>query len=46
MQEGFTALIAASSAGHIECVKLLLDHGADIHLADPVLTFVVNNCVF
>jgi len=36
VQEGFTALIAAASAGHIEVVKLLLDHGAEINTTDPV----------
>ena len=35
-KEGFTALIAASSAGHLDCVKLLLDHGAEVNTADPV----------
>jgi hypothetical protein len=37
-QEGYTPLIAASSAGKLECVQLLLDHGADVNIADPVIS--------
>ncbi len=40
-KEGFTALIAAASAGHIDCVKLLLDRGAEVNTADPVSIFTV-----
>lgn len=36
VQEGYTALIAASSAGQLECVRLLIQHGADVNTADPV----------
>ena len=35
-QFGFTALMRASSGGHIECVTLLLDKGARANLSDKV----------
>eukprot|EP01032_Pedospumella_encystans_P024627 gene24627-27848_t len=34
LQEGFTPLIAAASAGHIECVQKLLECGAEIDKED------------
>lgn len=46
VQEGFTALIAAASAGHIEVVKLLLDHGAEIITADPVCPVSLFDSIF
>jgi ankyrin repeat protein len=36
VQEGYTPLIAAAGAGQLACVALLLDHGADVNIADPV----------
>ena len=36
LQAGFTALYMAAQEDHAEVVKLLLDHGADQHLATPV----------
>jgi ankyrin repeat protein len=38
LQEGYTALIAAVSAGHYDCAKVLLSHKADVNLSDPVST--------
>ena len=32
---GFTALLFAARGGFTECAKILLDHGADVKLADP-----------
>ena len=36
LQYGETALMMASSGGHVECVKLLLDKGASADLSDRV----------
>ena len=36
LQYGETALMMASSGGHVECVKLLLDNGASADLSDKV----------
>ena len=35
-QSGGTALMAASWAGHMKCVKVLLDRGAEINMQDKV----------
>jgi hypothetical protein len=35
-QEGFTALIAAAREGHSDCVRVLLDAGADKNATDKV----------
>ena len=31
-----TALMKASESGHMECVKVLLDRGADVNMQDMV----------
>ncbi len=36
LQDGETALHSASSNGHIELAKLLIDRGADIHAKNNV----------
>ena len=36
LQDGETALMKASEAGHIECVQVLLDKGADVNMQDNV----------
>ena len=41
-QAGFTALYMAAQEDHVDVVKLLLDHGADQHLATPVSFTLVN----
>ena len=38
LQDGDTALIRASAYGHVECVKVLLDRGAQANLQDKVST--------
>lgn len=35
-QNGLTALLAATSAGHTDIVKLLLERGADVDCADSL----------
>ena len=32
LQDGWTALIKASEAGHMECVMVLLDKGAEVNM--------------
>ena len=36
LQSGQTALMEASIGGHVECVKLLLEKGADVNHKDRV----------
>ena len=36
VKAGFTALYMAAQENHAEVVKLLLDYGADQHIATPV----------
>ena len=36
LQRGQTALMKASSGGHVECVKLLLEKDADVNHKDDV----------
>ena len=35
-QGGRTALMRASLAGHVECVTVLLDRGAEVNMQDEV----------
>jgi len=41
VQQGFSALIAAAGQGHIVVINFLLDHGADLQLADPVSIIII-----
>ena len=36
LQYGWTALMKASEAGHMECVQMLLDKGAEVNIHDKV----------
>ena len=37
LQQGnYTVLIAAASGGHLDCVQLLVENGAEVNTADPV----------
>ena len=36
LQDGATALIKASKAGKVECIKLLLDRGAEVNMWNKV----------
>ena len=38
LQDGYTALMLASGYGHVECVNVLLDRGAQANLQDKVST--------
>ena len=44
LQRGWTALMMASKAGHMECVQVLLDKGADGNMQDKV-SGVIIHCV-
>ena len=39
LQDGGTALMMASERGHMECVKALLDKGADVNIQNNVSAF-------
>ena len=43
LQRGETALMMALEKGHMECVKLLLDKGADVNM--PWVSGVIIHCV-
>ena len=46
LQDGRTALMKASEAGQVECVKVLLDRGAEVNIQDTVsLSGVIIHCV-
>ena len=42
LQYGKTALMIASVAGKVECVKVLLDKGAEVNMQDEVSGVEVN----
>ena len=44
LQDGWTALMMASDAGHIECVNVLLDKGADVNM-QSLVSGVIIHCV-
>ena len=44
LQDGWTALMMASKAGHMEFVQVLLDKGADANIQDRV-SGVIIHCV-
>ena len=44
LQSGETALMKASRAGHMECVKVLLDKGAKVNIQGKV-SGVIIHCV-
>ena len=41
LQSGCTALMKASETGHIECVQVLLDKGADVNMQIVVSGFII-----
>ena len=44
LQDGLTALMKASGAGHIECVQVLLDIGADVNIQHKA-SGVIIHCI-
>ena len=44
LQVGRTALMKASEVGHMECVQVLLDKGADVNMQSKV-SGVIIHCV-
>ena len=44
LQDGATALMKASKAGKVECVKVLLDRGAEVNMQHKV-SGVIIHCV-
>ena len=44
LQDGWTTLMMASQAGQVECVKVLLEKGADVNMQDMV-SGVIMHCV-
>ena len=42
LQVGQTALINASKAGQVECVKVLLDRGAEVNMQDNVSGVIIH----
>ena len=44
LQKGWTALMMASKAGHIECVQVLLDKDADVNMQTWVCGVIIH-CV-
>ena len=44
LQDRGTALMKASAAGHMECVQVLLDKGADVNMQSNV-SGVIIHCV-
>ena len=44
LQDGLTALMRALVAGHMECVQVLLDKGADVNMQRKVSDVIIH-CV-
>ena len=42
LQDRWTALMSASLAGHMECVKVLLDKGAEANIQDTVSGLIIH----
>ena len=43
LQDGWTAVMRASRAGHMECVKVLLDMGAEVNIQDKVSGVIIDS---
>ena len=44
LQDSQTALMKASEAGQVECVKVLFDRGAEVNMQDKVIGVIIH-CV-
>ena len=44
LQDGRTALMKDSEAGQVECVKVLLDRGAEVNMQNKVIGVIIH-CV-
>ena len=44
LQDGRTALMKASEARQVECMKVLLDRGAEVNMQDEVIGVIIH-CV-
>ena len=42
LQDGETALMMASEAGQVECIKVLLDRGAEVNMQDKVSGIIIH----
>ena len=42
LQWGKTALMMASEAGHMECIKALMDRGAEVNMQNEVSDVIVH----
>ena len=42
LQLGDTALMKASVAGQVECMKVLLDRGAEVNMQDKVIGVIIH----
>ena len=42
LQDGWTALIKALTAGMVECVKVLLNRGAEVNMQDKVSCVIIH----
>ncbi len=45
-QDGFTALMFAARAGHVDCVRLLIDFGADKDATNEVRVGLFSISIF
>ena len=43
LQDGETALMKASEAGKVYCVKVLLDRGAKVNMQDKVSCVIIHS---
>ena len=42
LQDGWNALMIASEAGHIVCVQVLLDKGAEVNMQHKVSSVIIH----